>query len=49
MGNFAGIDCGSLSTRLLVSDPEGTPLARLMRITGLGQGVEGTGPCGLMP
>jgi exopolyphosphatase / guanosine-5'-triphosphate,3'-diphosphate pyrophosphatase len=41
--NFAALDCGSLSTRLLVSASDGTTLARLMRITRLGQGVDARG------
>ena len=41
MSNVAAIDCGTNSTRVLVSD--GTrPLERLMRITRLGQGVDST-------
>jgi exopolyphosphatase/guanosine-5'-triphosphate,3'-diphosphate pyrophosphatase len=43
MGNYAAIDCGTLSTRLLVSGPRGEPLARMVRITGLGRGVDGSG------
>ena len=39
----AAIDCGTNSTRLLVSDAAGRPLERLMRITRLGQGVDATG------
>jgi len=39
----AAIDCGTNSTRLLVADAAGRPLARLMRITRLGQGVDATG------
>lgn len=38
----AAIDCGTNSTRLLVSDGEGRPLERLMQITRLGQGVDAT-------
>ncbi|MBV8692466.1 MAG: Ppx/GppA family phosphatase [Actinobacteria bacterium] len=38
---LAAIDCGTNSTRLLVSDGERT-LERLMRITRLGQGVDST-------
>jgi exopolyphosphatase/guanosine-5'-triphosphate,3'-diphosphate pyrophosphatase len=38
----AAIDCGTNSTRLLVSDGH-RPLERLMRITRLGQGVDRTG------
>lgn len=41
MTNVAAVDCGTNSTRVLVSD--GTrPLERLMRITRLGQGVDST-------
>jgi exopolyphosphatase / guanosine-5'-triphosphate,3'-diphosphate pyrophosphatase len=36
----AAIDCGTNSTRLLVSDADGGELIRLMRITRLGQGVD---------
>ena len=36
----AAIDCGTNSTRLLVSDADGRQLIRLMRITRLGQGVD---------
>ena len=39
---LAAIDCGTNSTRLLVSDG-GTTVERLMRITRLGQGVDATG------
>jgi len=42
-GRRAAIDCGTNSTRLLVVDADGAPLARLMRITRLGQGVDATG------
>ncbi|MDZ7732061.1 MAG: DUF501 domain-containing protein [Acidimicrobiia bacterium] len=38
----AAIDCGTNSTRLLVTDGAGRPLERLMRITRLGQGVDET-------
>jgi exopolyphosphatase/guanosine-5'-triphosphate,3'-diphosphate pyrophosphatase len=41
-GPVAAIDCGTNSTRLLVSD-QGRSVERLMRITRLGQGVDGTG------
>lgn len=41
--NVAAIDCGTNSTRLLVADSSGATLARLMRITRLGQGVDGNG------
>jgi len=37
---YAAIDCGTNSTRLLVSDSEGRPLERHMRITRLGEGVD---------
>jgi exopolyphosphatase/guanosine-5'-triphosphate,3'-diphosphate pyrophosphatase len=40
MANVAAVDCGSLSTRLLVCGPAGEPLVRLMRITRLGEGVD---------
>ena len=39
----AAVDCGTNSTRLLVTDGRGEPLTRLMRITRLGQGVDATG------
>jgi exopolyphosphatase / guanosine-5'-triphosphate,3'-diphosphate pyrophosphatase len=39
-GPVAAIDCGTNSTRLLIVDPDGRPLERLMRITRLGQGVD---------
>ncbi|MGI8983278.1 MAG: exopolyphosphatase [Acidimicrobiales bacterium] len=39
----AGIDCGTNSTRLLVADGSGQAMARLMRITRLGQSVDATG------
>jgi len=40
----AAIDCGTNSTRLLVTEGPGRPpLERLMRITRLGQGVDATG------
>ena len=42
MSVLAAIDCGTNSTRLLVSD-EGHTVERLMRITRLGQGVDATG------
>ncbi|MGH9087497.1 MAG: hypothetical protein ACRDYZ_05210 [Acidimicrobiales bacterium] len=42
-GPIADVDCGTNSTRLLVVDPDGAPLARSMRITRLGQGVDATG------
>jgi len=43
MGNYAAVDCGTLSTRLLISAPSGEPVLRLMRITRLGEGVDGSG------
>lgn len=39
----AAIDCGTNSTRLLVSEGGRVTLDRLMRITRLGKGVDGTG------
>lgn len=39
---YAAIDCGTNSTRLLISDGT-TPRERLMRITRLGKGVDRTG------
>ncbi|HTX63568.1 MAG TPA: Ppx/GppA phosphatase family protein [Acidimicrobiales bacterium] len=39
----AAVDCGSNSTRLLVLDEQGGQLARVMRITRLGKGVDATG------
>lgn len=39
----AAIDCGTNSTRLLVSDSGGRPVERLMEITRLGQGVDAAG------
>jgi exopolyphosphatase/guanosine-5'-triphosphate,3'-diphosphate pyrophosphatase len=39
----AAVDCGTNSTRLLVSDDDGATLERLMRITRLGQGVDANG------
>lgn len=42
-GPVAAIDCGTNSTRLLVADGSGLPVARLMRITRLGEGVDATG------
>ena len=38
----AAVDCGTNSTRLLVSEGPQRPLERLMRITRLGQGVDGS-------
>ena len=43
MSVLAAIDCGTNSTRLLVSEGGARPLERLMRITRLGQGVDATG------
>ena len=40
---MAAVDCGTNSTRLLVVDGHGKALARLMRITRLGEGVDGAG------
>ena len=40
--SVAAIDCGTNSTRLLVTDDDGRILERLMRITRLGQGVDAT-------
>jgi exopolyphosphatase/pppGpp-phosphohydrolase len=37
----AAIDCGTNSTRLLVATGAGLSVSRLMRITRLGQGVDG--------
>lgn len=42
----AAIDCGTNSTRLLVVDPNGNTVVRLMRITRLGEGVDHTGRLG---
>ncbi len=42
-GPRAAVDCGTNSTRLLVVDESGATLARLMRITRLGQGVDASG------
>ncbi len=39
-GPVAAVDCGTNSTRLLVCDAEGEPLARRVTITRLGQGVD---------
>ncbi|MCL4314041.1 MAG: Ppx/GppA family phosphatase [Actinobacteria bacterium] len=39
----AAIDCGTNSTRLLISGSNGSPLERLQRITRLGAGVDSTG------
>ena len=43
MGNLAAVDCGTLSTRLLISAATGEPILRLMRITRLGEGVDRSG------
>ena len=40
---LAAVDCGTNSTRLLVSEGGDRTVERLMRITRLGQGVEATG------
>ena len=40
--SVAAIDCGTNSTRLLVTDDDGRIVERLMRITRLGQGVDAT-------
>jgi len=40
---LAALDCGTNSTRLLVESDSGDVLAREMRITRLGQGVDATG------
>jgi exopolyphosphatase/guanosine-5'-triphosphate,3'-diphosphate pyrophosphatase len=42
-GSLAAIDCGTNSIRLLVTDRDSRPLARLMRITRLGEGTSATG------
>lgn len=42
-GPVAAIDCGTNSTRLLITSADGTVLDRLMRITRLGEGVDATG------
>ncbi|MBO0732690.1 MAG: DUF501 domain-containing protein, partial [Acidimicrobiaceae bacterium] len=39
----AAIDCGTNSVRLLIANPDGETLERLMRITRLGAGVDRTG------
>jgi exopolyphosphatase/guanosine-5'-triphosphate,3'-diphosphate pyrophosphatase len=41
-GAVAALDCGTNSTRLLIVDAAGKTLAREMRITRLGQGVDAT-------
>ncbi len=43
MTMYAGIDCGTNSTRVLVADESGETVERLMRITRLGEGVDATG------
>ena len=45
-GNVAAVDCGTLSTRLLVTSPSGETLARLAHITRLGEGVDRGGHVG---
>lgn len=40
---MAAIDCGSLSTRLLIARQDGSALVRIMRITGLARGVDSRG------
>jgi exopolyphosphatase/guanosine-5'-triphosphate,3'-diphosphate pyrophosphatase len=40
--SVAGVDCGTNSTRLIVVGDQGTVLAREMRITRLGEGVDAT-------
>ncbi len=42
-GPVAAVDCGTNSTRLIVMAPDDTVLAREMRITRLGEGVDATG------
>jgi len=42
-GNLAAVDCGTLSTRLLVSAASSVPIVRLTKITALGEGVGGSG------
>ncbi|MGC8626892.1 MAG: exopolyphosphatase [Acidimicrobiales bacterium] len=41
--NIAAVDCGTLSTRLLVCAPDGEALVRLAHITRLGDGVDASG------
>jgi exopolyphosphatase/guanosine-5'-triphosphate,3'-diphosphate pyrophosphatase len=43
VGPVAAIDCGTNSTRLLITDWMARPLSRQMRITRLGEGVDATG------
>jgi exopolyphosphatase / guanosine-5'-triphosphate,3'-diphosphate pyrophosphatase len=40
MGNYAAVDCGTLSTRLLISNAAGDHILRLTRVTAMGQGVD---------
>ena len=42
-GNVAALDCGSNSTRVLITSLEGATLAREMRITRLSAGVDASG------
>jgi exopolyphosphatase/guanosine-5'-triphosphate,3'-diphosphate pyrophosphatase len=42
LGAVAAVDCGTNSTRLLIVDSSGRTVAREMRITRLGQGVDAT-------
>lgn len=37
---IAAVDCGTNSTRMLISDEHGAPLARELRVTRLGEGVD---------
>jgi len=41
--NVAALDCGTNSTRLLITDGQGVTLERVMTITRLGQGVDDAG------
>ncbi len=41
--NVAALDCGTNSTRLLITDEHGVTLERVMTITRLGQGVDESG------
>ena len=43
MSNLAALDCGTNSTRLLITNTDGVTLQREMRITRLGEGVDRTG------
>lgn len=36
----AALDCGTNSTRLLIADSDGSPIARRMQVTRLGEGVD---------